>query len=345
MDSEYPPLPPSKGPTSSVRIAHRRKPTGEQSTSAEEHQTLVKKDSQHGREERFHPGALRDSVTVISRKGDMIVEHLDRDDSPSAAGNHWLVASEDLTQNSPYFRALLDPNKFSEGRQFMQQKTDWSQKTAAAADKENATAERPPSPFSRIVDDGASIHELPKLQLPVDQFSRRLGVDAIELFLKLLSFKSLDDRDEKKQAFESELKTLPAALVARLVEIADVFNSPQVAREALRRCGYAYGKGRASMSKFSQQMLKMSEDRIRQVIYIAHFLRDSSTFQVSTHSLIVTGSRRWMNGVEAPEHDTFRWMYFTDGLEGKPSSIPSINFQHIHINYLQKSSSTDANAS
>lgn len=322
MDSEYPPLPPSKGPASSARVAHRRKPAGEQSASVEEHQKLSKKESQRGREERSHPGALRESVTVISRNGDVIVEHLDRDDSPSAAGSQWLVASEDLVQNSPYFRALLDPNKFSEGRQFMQQKTDWSQKTAAAADKEKTAAERPPSPFSRIVDDGSSIHELPKLQLPVDQFTRRLGVDAFEIFLKLLSFKSLDNHDEKKQAFESELKTLPASLVARLLEIADVFNSPQVAREALRRCGYAYGKGRVPMSKFSQQMLKMSEDRIRQVIYIAQFLRDSSTFQVLTHCLIVAGSRHWTNGVEAPERDTFRWMYFTDGLEGK-LRIPS----------------------
>lgn len=328
MDSEYPPLPPSKGPASSVRVAaaYRQKPT------AEEHKKTTKKDSQYGREERerererSHPGALRDSVTVISRKGDVIVEHLDQTSTTSSQSqghSQWLVNSEDLIQNSPYFRALLDPNKFSEGRQFMQQKTDWSQKTAAAADKDAAAAERPPSSFSRIVDDGASIHELPKLQLPVDQFTRRLGVDAIEVFLKLLSVKSLDndndyDDNEKKLAFESELRILPASLVARLVEIADVFNSPQVAREALKRCRYAYGKGRVPMSKFSQPMLKMSEDRIRQVIYIANFLRDSSTFQVATHSLIVAGSRRWTNGVEPPEQDTFRWTYFSDGLEGEP---------------------------
>lgn len=285
MDSEYPPLPSSRG----------QKP-------AEQEQKAITKDSQHGRGVR--DGALRDSITIISRNGDVIIEHIDQE------AKQWLVASEDLTQNSPYFRALLDPNKFSEGRRFMQQKTDWTQKTAATATEERL----------RIVDDEA-IHELPKLQLPVDQFTRRLGVDAIEVFLKLLSVTSVD-----RETFGNELRILPASLVARLVEIADVFNSPQVARDALRRCRYAYGKGRVSMSKFSQHMLKMSEARIRQVIYIAHFLRDSSTFQVATHSLIVAGSRHWTNGVEDRSHDqdTFRWMYFTDGLEGEPCPSPRI---------------------
>lgn len=332
MDSEYPPLPPSKGPSSSTQASHRRKPTTAPSASSEEHQTS-KKDSQHGHGERRQTIDFRKSINIISINGDVIIEYADRDglsSVPSGSEHRWLVASEDLTRNSPYFRALLDPNKFSEGRQFLQQKTDWSQKSAAVmrsetTDKENAAVERPPSPFSRIVDDGALIHELPKLSLPVDQFTRRLGVDAIELFLKLLSFQSLDDGDEKKLGFYAELKIHPPSLVARLVEIADAFNSPQVAREALRRCGYVYGKSKVPLSKFNQPLLKMSEDRIRQIIYIAHFLRDSSVLQVSTHTLLVAGSRYWVNGVEAPStaDNTFQWLYFTDGLEGSPNKTPA----------------------
>lgn len=332
MDSEYPPLPPSRGRTSSIQTSHRRKPTTPPSASSEEHQPSEKKDSQLAHGEHRHATDLRQSVNVISIDGDVIIEYADPDGlSPvsSVSGHRWLVASEDLTRNSPYFRALLDPNKFSEGRQFMQQKTDWNQKSAAAgqseATNENAAANRPPSLFSRIVDDGASIHGLPKLSLPMDQFIRRLGVDAIELFLRLLSSQSLDDDDEKKQGFEAELKILPPSLIARLVEIADAFNSPQVAREALRRCGYVYGKGRVSVSKFNQSLLKMSEVRIRQIIYIAHFLRDSSAFQISTHALLVAGSKYWVNGVEAPStaDSTFRWLYFTDGLEGNPNKKPT----------------------
>lgn len=287
-------------------------------------------------------------MNVISSNGDVIIEYTDRDGDgdghgdgdafPSAAvsngmrGHRWLVASEDLTKNSPYFRALLDPNKFSEGRQFMKQKTDWSRKTAATAaagrhhqqqqqktnnKKKNSAKRSSSSPPPSHKEKDYLLSDLPTLSLPVDESTCKLGVDAIELFLRVLSFQSLHD-DKKKRDFNTEIKFLPSSLVARLVEIADAFNSPQAVREALKRSGYAYGKGRVPVSKFNQSLLKMSEDRIRQIIYIAHFLEQSAVLQVLTHTLLVVGSRYWVNGVEPPDPDTstFRWLYFTDGLEG-----------------------------
>ena len=307
MDSEYPPLPSSRGPVSSIQASSLRK--GNAAPAEESQESISKSDSQHG--EHDFSDDSQPAVNIISSNGDVIIEYLDRDHVPSASssgpmsGRRWLVASEDLTQNSPYFRALLDPNKFSEGRQFMKQKTDWSRKTAAAGnmtDDENAHI---------------SLHGLPTLSLPVDQFLQKLGVDAIELFLRILSFQSLGD-DEEKQKFNAEVKLLPPSLVARLVEIADAFNSPQVVRERLRISGYTFGKGRVSLSRFSDSLLKMSEDRIRQIIYIARFLGELSVFQVLTHTLLVAGSRYWVNGIEAPiSDDVFRWIYLTDGLEGK----------------------------
>lgn len=311
MDSEYPPLPSSRGPVSSVQALPLRK--GNATPAEEPRESTLKSDSQDGEHDLSddsHP-----AVNIISSNGDVIIQYLDRDYVPSASssvpmsGRRWLVASEDLTQNSPYFRALLDPNKFSEGRHFMKQKTDWSRKTAAAGN----TTDDANAPVS--------LNVLPTLSLPVDQFTRKLGVDAIELFLRILSFQSLGD-DEKKQKFNAEVKLLPPSLVARLVEIADAFNSPQVVRERLRISGYTFGKGRVSLSRFSESLLRMSEDRIRQIIYIARYLGEQSVFQVLTHTLLVAGSRYWVNGIEAPiSDDTFRWLYFTDGLEGKPQLI------------------------
>ena len=302
MDSEYPPLPSSRGPVSSIQTLPFRK--GNATPAEEPRESTSKSDS------RDLSDDSQQVVDIISSNGDVIIEYLDRDQVPSTSlsgpmsGRRWLVASEDLTQSSPYFRALLDPNKFSEGRQFMQQKSDWSQKTAAkgnTTDDENAHI---------------SLNALPTLSLPVDQFTRKLGVDAIELFLRILSFQSLGD-DEGKQKFNAEVKLLPPSLVARLVEIADAFNSPQVVRERLRISKYTFGKGRVSLSRFSDSLLRMSEDRIRQIIYIARFLGEQTVFQVLTHVLLVAGSRYWINGIEAPvSDDTFRWLYFTDGLEG-----------------------------
>lgn len=309
MDSEYPPLPSSRGPVSSVQTLPLRK--GNATPAEESWESISKNDSQH--REHYLSDDSQPALNIISNNGDVIIEYLDRDFVPSASlsghtsGRRWLVASEDLTQNSPYFRALLDPNKFSEGRHFMKQKADWSRKTAATGN---------------MTDDGnahISLNALPTLSLPVDQFTRKLGVDAIELFLRILSFQSLGD-DEEKQKFNAEVKLLPPSLVARLVEIADAFNSPQVVRERLRISGYAFGKGRVSLSRFSDSLLKMSEDRIRQIIYIARFLGEQNVFQALTHALLVAGSRYWVNGIEASiSDDTFRWLYLTEGLEGKPN--------------------------
>lgn len=336
MDSEYPPLPPSRGPGpgskgSPVQTLPLRKAANANSPSVSSEEVQVRDPTS----KKGHP---QQPVNVISSHGDVIVEYADRerDDFPSASfmsgPYRWLVASEDLVRNSPYFRALLDPNKFSEGRDFMKQKTDLGRKTAASAaspgtgvkDDENAE-ERPLSLLpSLLSSDMDALNAMPMLSLPVDQFTRNLGVDAIELFLRVLSFQSLDD--EKKQSFDAEVKILPPSLISRLVELADAFNSPHVVREKLRRTGYTYGKGRVSMTKFNQSLLRMSEDRIRQIIYIAHFLNEQSVFQVLTHTLIVLGSRHWVNGVEAPDPEisTFHWQYFTDGLEGNYPFPPTL---------------------
>lgn len=368
MDSDYPPLPSSsRGSPGPIRQAWEPLPKPKannadapppSTSSSEELQKSISKQRNfklgdvpepHHHPPSNNPSRRRGaSVNVISSNGDVIIEYTDRDGDgdghgdgdafPSAAvsngmrGHRWLVAIEDLTKNSPYFRALLDPNKFSEGRQFMKQKTDWSRKTAATAaagrhhqqqqqktnnKKKNSAKRSSSSPPPSHKEKDYLLSDLPTLSLPVDESTCKLGVDAIELFLRVLSFQSLHD-DKKKRDFNTEIKFLPSSLVARLVEIADAFNSPQAVREALKRSGYAYGKGRVPVSKFNQSLLKMSEDRIRQIIYIAHFLEQSAVLQVLTHTLLVVGSRYWVNGVEPPDPDTstFRWLYFTDGLEG-----------------------------
>ncbi|OJJ87787.1 uncharacterized protein ASPGLDRAFT_63896 [Aspergillus glaucus CBS 516.65] len=257
---------------------------------------------------------------VISSHGDVIVEYADRDQDglPSASSiSRWLVASEDLIHNSPYFRALLDPNKFSEGRDFMKQKADLIAVAAESRTNDDGDATDPLSMLSPLLSsDADALRAIPTLSLSVDEVTQRLGVNTIELFLRVLSYPSLGNT--QKRVFNNALKPLPPSVIARLIHLADTFNSPQVVREALKRSGYAYGKGRVSVTKFNQSLLKMSEDRIRHIIYIAHFLDEPTVYQVMTHTLVVLGSKYWINGVEAPsdpEDGTFRWQYFADGLE------------------------------
>ncbi|KAE8355324.1 hypothetical protein BDV28DRAFT_129111 [Aspergillus coremiiformis] len=244
------------------------------------------------------------AVKVLLRTGDVIIEYAPPDGSssisPEITSHRWQVLSDDLIKNSPYFRALLDPKKFSEGRDFIQQKTKWSQRAAVEGG----------DPLS---DDAAIQNILPTVKLPVDHLPPKFGVDAIELFLRVLSFNSFDD--EEKSKFDGELKFQPTSLVARVVELADAFNSPYVIRDALKRSDYAFGKGRLPVLRFDRSILRLNEDRIRQTIFIARFLNEHAILQVWTHALILLGSKFWVDGVGPPTSATAHWRYFSDGVE------------------------------
>ncbi|RAL16869.1 uncharacterized protein BO97DRAFT_430928 [Aspergillus homomorphus CBS 101889] len=224
--------------------------------------------------------------------------------SPAKSVLHsWRVSSNDLMRNSPYFRALLDPHKFLEGKNFMSQKIQAQQ----------LTSESPAEGVSLGDKQVSNSHELPIVRLPNNHFSSRLGIDAVELFLEVLSFDSF--KEEHQSAFSARLKVQPISLVARLVELADAFNSPQAIKTALKQSGYAFGKGKFPLTKFDSSLLKLAEDRIRQTIFVARCLDEHAIFQVYTHTLVVLGSKYWTNGVEAHETPTFPWRYFTGGIE------------------------------
>lgn len=269
-----------------------------------------------------HGGRLRENgmldtsisaVKVISSNGDVVIEYTDGGGVPSKShpvSHRWQVASRDLVQNSPYFRVLLDPNKFIEGRQFVSKKTTVNRKSTSKRKSRHAE-------FKAGEKDGNTVQDtlLPIVELPIVQPTHKLGVEVIELFLKTLSLNSFSGQEQ--QRFYGEMRFQPPWLISRLIEMADIFNSPHVVRDCLRRCGYCFGKGKISLTRYTTSLLKISEDRIRQSIFIAMFLEDQAVFQVLTHALIVLGSKFWLNGVGMPDPDRPRWQYFQNGLEGK----------------------------
>ncbi|CAG8909714.1 unnamed protein product [Penicillium egyptiacum] len=233
-------------------------------------------------------------IRVISPNGDLILEYIAlRDSSSSPTRRKWQVASERLTSQSPYFQALLDPTKFSEGRQFSAQKQAWNETQIA---------------------DSASQHALPTVRLPSVHSTNMCGEDAIELFLKILCVDSFDETE--RTVFENELKTQSTSLVARMIDLADSLNSPRAVQDILQRIGYLYGKSKpALLARFNAALLSMKEDRIRQIIFISAFLNDSRLTRIMTHALLVVGSRFWINGLDSPEEESMRWRHLPNGLE------------------------------
>ncbi|KAJ5970351.1 uncharacterized protein N7479_000269 [Penicillium vulpinum] len=235
----------------------------------------------------------KSSIRVISANGDLILEYIAPDDSSSSPTRcKWRVASDCLTSHSPYFQALLDPAKFSEGRQFSAQKQAWNETQ---------------------IPDSTSQHELPTVRLPDVHSTNRCGEDAIELFLKILCLDSFDQTE--RAVFENELKTQSSSLVARMIDLADSLNSPRVVQDILHRIGYLYGKSKPTLlARFNTALLSMKEDRIRQIIFISTFLNDSKLTRIMTHALLVVGSRSWINGLDCPEEERLRWR-LPNGLE------------------------------
>jgi hypothetical protein len=241
------------------------------------------------------------SRKIVSSEGDVIIEYKDVDATSSNETEiyyQWQISSEGLTRHSPYFAALLDPNKFYEGRVFMAKKAEISELR-----KEDGYS-------SRLHAD-----ELPVVNLNVERLSRRFRASVVDVFLRILCANSLDNH--ARADLDAEIRHLSASVVANLIEISDLLNSPCIVRDTLKRSGYAFGKGRVSLSKFSSSLLKFSEERVRQTIFIAMYLEESNIFQTLTHTLVVFGSKLWVNGVGVRDPESPRWWYLPNGIEGK----------------------------
>jgi hypothetical protein len=258
------------------------------------------------RESRPSDKSSPSSPIIVSPSGDVILKYT----KPSSGGcYYWKVDSRMLKENSPYFRVLLDPTKgFVEGQLLAQQLSETS---------------------------GSGF--LPIVVVPATPFTELYGADALELFLQVLCLESLasdenDDDDEGLETvFSFNLKAQPLSLIARLVDIADYYNSPYPVLDALHLLDYSLGKGKSRLQKFSETTLKMSEDRIRQTIVVANFLNQEYIAKVMTHALVIAGSRRWVHSPQVPEGPYLRWQHLANGLEGMIQS-----HRTMHVLYSKK---------
>lgn len=303
MDSEYPPLPspspslagPPRGPTLAGGYSFGKITASKNGNGA------------------ALDGSKTTIYKVLSDDGDVVLEYVDRQShssrTPAAPARYrWQVSSASLMRNSPYFSALLDPNKFAEGRRFEESKSRLINQPSSGVSSSNEAKSDSA--------DVSSADDLPLVNLNMSRLSGKHRIDVLELFLKVLCLNSPSD-SERQTRLDEEIRHQPVSLIAGLIDIADLFSSPQVVRDTLKRAGYAASvKGKVSLTTFSPSLLKLSEERMRQIIYITMFLDEHVTFQVLTHSLIVLGSASWVNGVGRPDAESPRWSYLPNGIEG-----------------------------
>lgn len=319
MSTDFPPLP---------RVGDARAPLAEGTLSSQGSSESAPPSKASGPDVQSATKAPK----VICHDGDLIIEYTEL----SSGVNHcWRVDSDSLRRNSPYFQALLDPLKFAEGRLLAQHKQ-----------KQLAESKPAPSPQTAVDsnEDRPEGLDLPTVKLVESPIIKLCGVDAIDAFLKILC---LDAQDQETRAVaENDLRNMPISLLERTIEIAEDLNSPTFVNDTLRRVVHGEGGGsKRTNARFNPNEWKWNEDRVRQKIIIALKLGETQTAQVLTHTLVVTGSRNWVNKPEKLSTPHLRWQYLPHGIEGMQLSFFS-HFESTLISMvIQRSFMTAANTS
>ncbi|EED21369.1 conserved hypothetical protein [Talaromyces stipitatus ATCC 10500] len=238
---------------------------------------------------------------IISRDGDAVLEYIDTDSQKNVTHHRWQVSSDRLIETSPFFSALLDPNKFSEGRRFVESKCRASTTPTLDIGCNDISAEE-------------STERLPLVGLNLFRLMGKHRIESLELFLKVLL--SAHDVDLISK-MESEIARQPVPVIAGLIEVADVFSSSDMVSVSLEHANYRPSiKGIPSLEVFSSSLLKLSDERLRQIIYIAMFIQHDTIFRVASHALVLIGSVRWLDGgIGLNKSGRHRWSYFDNGLE------------------------------
>lgn len=241
---------------------------------------------------------------TLTRDGDAILEYVDTDSRKAVTHYRWQVSSDRLRENSPFFSALLDPNKFSEGRRFVESKS--RSKGSSTIRRDIGSSDEPTT---------APTERLPLVGLNLTRLMGKHRIESLELFLKVLL--SAYDVDLSAK-MGTEIVHQPVPVIAGLIEIADLFSSSEAVGDALKHANYRPSiKGIQSLEVFGSSLLKFSDERLRQIIYIAMFIQHDTIFRVASHALVLTGSAKWSDGgIGLNKSGSHRWSYFDNGIEG-----------------------------
>lgn len=241
---------------------------------------------------------------ILTRDGDAILEYVDTDSRKVVTHYRWQVSSDRLIENSPFFSALLDPNKFSEGRRFVENKS--RSKGSSSTMRDVISSNEPTTELTE---------RLPLVGLNLTRLMGKHRIESLELFLKVL-LSAYDVDLNAKMGAEIVQQSVP--VIAGLIEIADLFSSPEVVSDALKHVNYRPSiKGIQSLEVFGSPLLKLSDERLRQIIYIAMFIQHDTIFRVASHALVLTGSTKWLDGgVGLNKSGRHRWSYFDNGIDG-----------------------------
>ena len=257
---------------------------------------------------------------ILSPGGDIILQYENVLSSElSRVCHQWKVSSEKLMQNSRYFAVLLAPDKFSEGHFLSKEKHRLRQISQATGGSLYVADE---GAVTQLTSEGGGSPQLPIVNFKVDRPLGKQKIEIIEIFLTCLCHNSPDRQEKPYAEFHETLRSSSVSIIAALLDLADHFNSLDAVLAELKASGYNISKNRKLLlTSFSPSLLKLSEEKLRQLIYIARLIGDGLIFRVLTHTMILTGSSSRIHGIGVPDRQTLQWSYLPGGIEGIIFSI------------------------
>ena len=239
-----------------------------------------------------------DRIRAIDPNGDLL---LGIDDIPKGILLYYRVSSIVLREASPYFNALLDPGKFSEGATFS----------------------------NRLVHLKAQycrMSSIPAVYLPnihiseIGQYPAASSTNVVMHFLEIL------------HAATSSTPTTRALMnhIALLAIVADRFGATKPVLDYIVNQGWTQpGRATKGMKPSSPRLVVRSrETALRQCIFAGAVFGVHEWVMQSSRSLIDEGSERWNPSTDADpssasqEQYNAPWWYLPYGLEGEAAAFP-----------------------
>jgi hypothetical protein len=230
-------------------------------------------------------------LTIIAPTGDIV---LDVCDETREQTHSYRVSTVQLTQASPYFASLLDPNKFGEGAQVAE--------TLALLKKRYGDIEDAP------------IEELPRVV--ISDIGRISRVNT----MKNLVFDFLS----ALHGLDLSTPSPPISNLANLTVVADRFDALPLLSHYVHRKRFL----RTIDAKARGKTFALSEERVRQKLLIGLLLDHPDWVSVYSKRLIIGGSVRWRDDI-SDEVEPALWWDIPRGIEGnKPLSSILLLMKH-----------------
>ena len=231
----------------------------------------------------YMPEAVATEVVDISPGGDLLVNVQGKEGS---ASYDFRVSSQQLSEASPYFASLLDPDKFKEGANIRDS-------------------------HRRILQTHTSFNDVPDDALP------RIRIEELGCISKVSSVRQIaTDFLSVLHNIDVFVKQPPVANIANLTIVADRFDALAFFKDYVQHRNLL-----RAVNARSKLNSGLAEERTRQMLMIGVMLDYKPWVAPLSKRLIIHGSSQW----QAKARDKFSlplWWNLPHGVEGTKKSIP-----------------------